>query len=638
VRRLVLIGLASAALAALVAPVAAMGQGKQQQQQQQQQQSAAAIQLTEAPGSAFPDRAYLVELPKTQPLTPEDLTVTENDGPVVGLGVQPPGESSGAILLIDASNSMEGAPIEGAMAAARAFLAERKDDLPVAIVVFGPEDNVLTNFTTDPQELSDAVAEAPPLAEGTHIYDALTNASEMAKDEGLERSTVVLLSDGTDVGSEASRADALAALDDANTRVISVGLKSPQYDPATLKAVAQRTGGSYVESSSPGALEAIFEEIGQQLSREYEVTYRSLLPPEREAVVKMTVAGFAPDTASYTTPTLDVEPRGTFDRSWTDEVIISPFLMVFIVVAVLALVGFAIMTALEARKRSLRRRMAMYVTVPTEDESRARRAEVATLLAQQAQRRIGGLRSWQRFENDVEVGGITISPLALLFWTIVGGIVASLVAAIVLQSLWGLLVGLAAPFVTRFFVAHKVKKVKSAFDEQLPDNLDVLAGAMRTGHSIMGAMSVMVESADQPSKSEFRRVLQDEQLGVPLDDALMVMARRMESYDAEQVAMVMKLQREAGGNTAEVLDRVAETIRGRMELRRLVTVLTAQARISRWILTSLPIFLLLVLSFTGGDYLDPLLHTTIGQIFLGIGVVLVMIGSYSIKKIAEVEV
>ena len=263
---------------------------------------------------------------------------------------------------------------------------------------------------------------------------------------------------------------------------------------------------------------------------------------------------------------------------------------------------------------------------------------MATLLAQQAQRRIGGLRSWQRFENDVEVGGITISPLALLFWTIVGGIVASLVAAIVLQSLWGLLVGLAAPFVTRFFVAHKVKKVKSAFDEQLPDNLDVLAGAMRTGHSIMGAMSVMVESADQPSKSEFRRVLQDEQLGVPLDDALMVMARRMESYDTEQVAMVMKLQREAGGNTAEVLDRVAETIRGRMELRRLVTVLTAQARISRWILTSLPIFLLLVLTFTGGDYLDPLLHTTVGQVFLAIGVVLVMIGSYSIKKIAEVEV
>jgi len=627
VKRLAAIAAAGAALAALAVPAASLGQ------------SAGQLKLTESPSSGFPDRAYLLTLPKTQPLTTTQLVVTENDGPVVGLGVQPPGgSSSGAVLLIDASNSMEGAPIDGAMAAARAFLAERKDDLPVSVVVFGPDDTVLASFTTDGEDLSAAVAQAPPLAEGTHIYDALINVADQAKDEGLERTTVVLLSDGTDVGSSADRAAALEALDDANVRVFSVGLKSKQYDPATLQAVAQRTGGRYAESSSPAALEPIFEEIGQQLSNEYEVTYRSVLPPEREATVKASVVGFTPATATYTTPALDVTPRGTFDRSWTDEVIVSPFLMVFIVIAVLALIGFAVLTIMEARKRSLKRRMSMYVTVPSEEESRARRAEVAAVLASKAQQRIGGLRSWQRFESDVELIGLTISPLALLFWTIVAGIVASLVAAIVLQSLWGLLVGILAPFVTRAYVAHKVKKVKEAFEEQLADNLDVLAGAMRTGHSVMGALAVMVESADEPSKREFRRVLQDEQLGVPLDDALMVMARRMGSYDAEQVAMVMRLQREAGGNTAEVLDRVAETIRGRQEIRRLVQVLTAQARISRWILTSLPIFLLLVLSFTGGDYLDPLLHNTLGQFMLVLGAVLVFIGSFWIKKIAEVDV
>ena len=161
--------------------------------------------------------------------------------------------------------------------------------------------------------------------------------------------------------------------------------------------------------------------------------------------------------------------------------------------------------------------------------------------------------------------------------------------------------------------------MRKAFEEQLADNLDVLAGAMRTGHSTMGALSVMVDSAIEPSKSEFRRVLQDEQLGVPLDDALMVMARRMESYDAEQIALVMRLQREAGGNTAEVLDRVAEVIRGRMELRRLVEVLTAQAKISRWILTGLPIFVLLALIFTGGDYLQPMFDSLVGKIALVVG-------------------
>ncbi len=159
--------------------------------------------------------------------------------------VTPPGgDKSGAILLIDASNSMKGAPIQNAMAASRAFLAERKKDLPVAIIVFGPSDSVLSDFTTDGAALQQAVAQTPATSEGTHIYDALVNAVNKAKDQGLERTTVVLLSDGTDVGSDASRAEALQAATDANVRVISVGLSSPQYDPATLKSLANRTGGT----------------------------------------------------------------------------------------------------------------------------------------------------------------------------------------------------------------------------------------------------------------------------------------------------------------------------------------------------------------------------------------------------------
>ncbi|MBM2821609.1 MAG: hypothetical protein HW413_355 [Thermoleophilia bacterium] len=282
--------------------------------------------------------------------------------------------------------------------------------------------------------------------------------------------------------------------------------------------------------------------------------------------------------------------------------------------------------------------MAQYVTVPTEEESRVRRAEVAAMLADTAQKTVGGQRWWQRFEADVELGGWRLSALAIAGWTIVGGILASLVAAILLQALWGLLIGLAAPLVTRFVVSRRVSKKRKDFAEQLPDNLDVLAGAMRTGHSMMGALSVMVDSADEPSKSEFRRVLQDEQLGVPLDDALMVTARRMESYDTEQIALVMRLQREAGGNTAEVLDRVAEVIRGRMELRRLVEVLTAQARISRWILTGLPIFVFLSLIFTGGDFLDPMINSMVGRVALVFAAIMMMIGSFWIKQLAKLDV
>jgi tight adherence protein B len=627
VKRRLRLTIAGAAVAALALPTLALGQ------------AGPAPTLSESTTSGFPDKAYLVTLPSTQALTPKNLQVTENGQSVLSLAVAPPGGSkSGAILLIDASNSMKGAPIQNAMAAARAFLAERKSDLPVAIVVFGPDDSVLTDFTTSSADLSASVAKTPTTSEGTHIYDALVNAVNMAKDQGLERSTVVLLSDGTDVGSSASRAEALQAAADENVRVISVGLSSPQYDPETLQSLARQTGGKYVETATPAELQPIFQEIGQQLSNEYEVTYRSLLPPQRMAVVLVKVNGLAPASSKYTTPALTIEPQGTFEETWADQIITSPWLMIFVVVAVLALVGFAIFSAIDVRNRSLRRRMAQYVTVPSEEESRLRRAEVASILADTAQRTIGGQRWWLSFESDVELAGFGMSALAIAGWTIVGGIFASIAAALVFQALWGLLVGLLAPFVTKWIVSRKVSKMRKAFEEQLADNLDVLAGAMRTGHSTMGALSVMVDSAIEPSKTEFRRVLQDEQLGVPLDDALMVMARRMQSYDAEQIGLVMRLQREAGGNTAEVLDRVAEVIRGRMELRRLVDVLTAQAKISRWILTGLPIFTLLALMFTGGDYLDPMLSSLVGKVALVFGAVLVLIGSLWIKQIAKLDV
>ncbi len=600
---------------------------------------APAPRLTESPASAFPNKAFIVGLGQRKALTAEQVDVTENGGPVIDVAVQQPGGSrSGAVLLIDASNSMKGAPIQNAMSAARGFLDERKDDLPVAIVVFGPSDDVLAEFTTDGAALEAAVADAPPTAEGTHIYDALTQVAGLAKDQGLERTTVVLLSDGTDVGSSASRAEALEAADDANLRVIAVGLDSPQYDPETLKALAARTGGTYVQSASPGELEPIFTDIGQQLSSEYEVTYRSLQPADTKTVVAMRIAGYAPARATYTTPTLNLEPQGTFDETWIDQVITSPWLMIFVVVSVLALLAFAIFSAIDVRNRSLRRRMAQYVTVPSEEESRLRRAEGANVLADTAHSAVKGQRWWQRFETDVELGGFSLSPLAMAGWTIVGGILVSLAAAIAFQSLWWLLIGIAAPFVTRYIVTRRVSKMRRAFEEQLADNLDVLAGAMRTGHSTMGALSVMTDSAIEPSKSEFRRVVQDEQLGVGLDDALLVMARRMQSYDAEQLALVMRLQREAGGNTAEVLDRVAEVIRGRMELRRLVEVLTAQARISRWILTGLPIFVLVALIFTGGDYLDPMINSLIGKVALAAGALMVLIGSFWIKQIAKLDV
>jgi tight adherence protein B len=625
-RRAASLALAGAVLAVLSLPAAAIGQGEPK--------------LKSAPDNGFPDRQYLLQLPSPRTLESGDVRVTENGAPPSGaVGVEAPGSgTSGAVLLIDASQSMRGKPIQQAMQAARAFLKVRNPEMPVAVVAYNPEQHVLTDFTTDSAALDQAVATTPQTVFGTEIYDSLITASEMAKDHGLKRATAVLLSDGQELSSESGVAEALAALDAANMRVIAVGFKSSRYQPARLEAIANGSGGTFVPTASADEFVPVFEGIGRQLASEYLVTYRSVLPPQVPASVTVTVSGLPPATAKYTTPELVVESGGTFNKSWVDDVITSPFLMVFVVLSVLALLVFAVLTGLDVRSRSVRKRMAQYVSVPTEDESRQRRAEVTAMLAERAQRRVEGHRWWQSFERDVELAGFKMSAVTIAGWTVLAMILTSLVVALVFQSLLGLFAGLVVPLITRMVVKRRVSSVRSAFAEELPDNLEVLAGALRAGHSLIGAMGVMVDGATEPSKSEFRRVLQDEQLGVPLDEALMVMAGRMDNLDVEQVAIVTRLQREAGGNTAEVLDRVVENIRGRMELRRLVRVLTAQGRIARYILTAIPIVLLIFFFTVNPVWLEPLWQTGPGRFALGTWVVLLISGWFAIKKIVEIEV
>ena len=143
------------------------------------------------------------------------------------------------------------------------------------------------------------------------------------------------------------------------------------------------------------------------------------------------------------------------------------------------------------------------------------------------------------------------------------------------------LLALTVPVGVRAAIRFRVARVRRAFDEQLPDNLQVVSSAMRAGHTFVGAFAVVAEDAPEPSRRELRRVLTDEQLGVPLVDTLNNVTARMHSRDFQHVALVAALQRETGGNTAEVIDTVTDTVRERMDIRRLVRTLTAEGRLRR---------------------------------------------------------
>jgi tight adherence protein B len=154
----------------------------------------------------------------------------------------------------------------------------------------------------------------------------------------------------------------------------------------------------------------------------------------------------------------------------------------------------------------------------------------------------------------------------------------------------------------------------------------------------VGALSVVVNDAPEPARSEFQRVIADEQLGIPVDQALHVVVERMDNRELEQVALVAALQHETGGNTAEVLDRVTATIRERFELRRTVRTLTAQGRMSRWVLTGLPILLFLVVNVINPSYMHVLYSSSVGKVFIVLAVIALSIGSLVIRRIVNIKV
>lgn len=293
----------------------------------------------------------------------------------------------------------------------------------------------------------------------------------------------------------------------------------------------------------------------------------------------------------------------------------------------------------QRRRRSVRWRVAQFVADPGE--------ALATIAATPPSGQAGGRPQEQptaesRVRNllapEVEIAGIDATSARIALLTVAGSALLGLVAALILGTPWGLVSGILGPLCTRAYVSARVRRTRKAFMEQLPDNLDVISSALRAGHSIVGALSVTVDAADEPSRRELGRALADEQLGVPLDAALHVVAQRMQNRDLEQVAFVARLQREAGTNAAEVIDQVSENIRNRMELLRMVRTLTAQGRMARWIVSLLPVGLFVAMYSINRDYLRPLWETTGGKLAMVVAALMVVTGSLIIKRIVEIEV
>ena len=599
--------------------------------------AASGLRVVEAKGPAFPVRTFVLTLPKPHKLTIQDVNVKENGGPVVESSLVPASQASkksfGVVLVLDASYSMTGKPIAAAVAAEQAFAAQRNPNEQIGVIEFNRNTTVALPLTTSDTKIAAALAKPPVVTTGTHLYDAVARAEAMLTSARIGSGSIVLLSDGADTGSTKTLSEVAGTALKSNMKIYTVGLDDSSYKPGTLKALAKAGHGEYAQAKAQD-LAPLFNKLGEQLSNEYLLQYKSLAGPNVPVRVEVSVKGVGKAQTGYRTPALPVTSTtpAPYEPSIGSRIWSSPITMLLLALLAAAVVAFLVIALLQPKRSSLPARMAEFVSIRSLQRDKGEAAAPTADDAAQTQ------NFWTRFEETLEIAEIKVEPEMIVAGTFAVTALAFLLIYLATGSVWWALLALVIPYLSREWVVRTLARKRNKFAEQLPDALQVIGSALRSGHSFAGALAVVVETASEPMKSEMQRVVADEQLGVPIQDSLGVVAQRMDSRDVDQLALVAQLQREAGGDAAEVIDTVADTVRERFDLRRLIETLTMQGRMSRWIVSALPIVVILAVRLENPHYFHPLTSTLGGRIVLILAAAWAVAGSFVIKRIVEIEV
>jgi tight adherence protein B len=243
-----------------------------------------------------------------------------------------------------------------------------------------------------------------------------------------------------------------------------------------------------------------------------------------------------------------------------------------------------------------------------------------------------------RVEEKLEQADLPVRPTEAIFFYLVGVFVVFVAALLLLGLPGGLLFGVFAAVGPLLFLELRRKRRLRKFEMQLPDVLNLFAGSMRAGFSFSQALEAVAEEASEPSGRELQRCFTESRLGRPIEDALEDSAHRMHSVDLMWAVMAIRIQREVGGNLAELLDTVARTMTERERLKREILALTAEGRLSAWILGIFPPAFALILYAIQPDYMKVLFQETIGIIAVGVSAVMATFGFFWLRKLMAIEV
>lgn len=293
-------------------------------------------------------------------------------------------------------------------------------------------------------------------------------------------------------------------------------------------------------------------------------------------------------------------------------------------------------------RQALARRMRYYAgDMDVQEKPKARKtlAERFRELLRSGGKLLSNIRHARGLDFKMQQAGIPLLGTEFLILLGISMAVAFVVGSFVSSRLHvGVLAALGVAMAEWAYVLFRIDRREAAFTNQLGDCLMMVANAMRAGFSFLQAMDLISKEMEPPMSDEFKHVMRDINLGASVERALDDMDKRVNSPDFSLVVTAVLIQQQVGGDLAHILDTISETIQDRIRMRREVRTLTAQGRMSGWILAALPVATGLLISSISPGYMDPLFNDRWGHIAIAIAVVMELVGFFVIQRIVNIDV
>ena len=594
---------------------------------------------------------------------PSLLGITVNGEPVSDVEIVPLGETSlpvGVVLVIDASGSMAGDPLDAAKTAAKNFVAQKRTEDSIALVTFADEVTVQTGFTRNTSDLQNRIdsieaagetAFADGVIKGIQLFDSLSARDLLPN--------LVILTDGEDTVSVASLEDALAVIDSSSVRVFGVALESPDFNPSPVEQIATAGSGLFLSTPDPEQLSLLYGEINREIRNTLVARFVSPIstPGDVEFAVSypgglssgqtFAVSGFATTTtAAPTTIVVTTHPAPATSISRPSAALPTRTLAIM-AAGGLGLTGFLFLVILFGRDEDdagsrFARRLQAYGrsgrSVEVEKKPLLEKIPLLNRFSQAAEEEVKKRGLLSGVNGTLEQANISMSAGEAILGMLGLAVVLGVFFAIFQGPLVGLIVFFVSLVLFVFLIKYAGTREKSRFEKQLPDTLTLLSTSLRAGYSLLQAIEAVASEAPNPTAREFNRAVVEARLGLAVPQSLDGIVDRTKSEDFEWAVMAIEIQREVGGNLAEVLQTVADTMMARNRLKGEIRALTAEGRISAIVLGSLPFGLGLFLWFSNREYLLPLVESTLGRIAILMGLLLMSAGAFWLKKIVDIKI